>query len=223
MSPITLNKVLTSTAIAALLTATIGTDTARANDPYEALLTGVECNTINVTAELSRATKCAGAYSTSGEFFPNDVLGDGNPLLSRLNTMFDVNYNWLFVDKDDAAGVGDGGFSYTQTIDQTSGSWFSNTIGANQVFAISLKSSQSFSVYYFDLAKEVDQGLWSTFGTSRNQAGRAQGLSHMSLFIANKGDRPDEPVTKVPEPGMLLGLGLFAAGSLRKLRRTHEA
>lgn len=224
MSPITLNKVLTSTAIAALLTVAVGTDTARASDPYEALLTGTKCSLTDVKAEGLNATKCAGAYTTqTGVFSPNDVLGDGNPLLGELNTMFDVDYNWLFIDKDDNENSADQGMEW-DTTGPGAGTWkFLDGIGKDQVFAISLKASTSFSVYYFDLGVEVDSGLWNTIGTSltgnpRNPTGRD--LSHFSLFIANK---PDTPDTKVPEPGMVLGLGLFAAGSLRKLRRTHKA
>lgn len=219
MSPFTLSKVFIS-ATAAIVATTLSAGIARADDPYEELLTGLSCNVTDVTAEGLNATDCAGAYATDGVFSPNDVLGDGNPLLGELNTMFDVDYDWLFIDKDDAAGAGDNGMSWTEN-PEGQGTWsFLDGIGEDQVFAISLKTANSFSVYYFDLGVEVDSGLWSTIGTALNGSGRAgRGLSHMSLFIADKGDEPD---TKVPEPGMVLGLGLFAAGSLRKLRRTRD-
>lgn len=222
MSPF--NKVLTSTAAVAFLATTLTAGVARAEDPYEELLTGTQCSLTDVTAEGHNATKCAGAYTTKEKdtiFFPNDVLGDGNPLLGELNNMFDVDYDWLFVDKDDSVGEGDGGVAWSES-DEGEGGWsFLDGIGEDQVFAISLKTAGSFSVYYFDLGKEVDSGLWKTIGTELNGSGRAgKGLSHLSLFIADKGD---EPETKVPEPGMLLGLGLFAAaGSLRKLRKAEN-
>ncbi|MCG9886901.1 MAG: hypothetical protein MH825_15290 [Cyanobacteria bacterium] len=221
MSPFTLSKVFIS-ATAAIVATTLSAGIVHADDPYEELLTGLSCNVTDVTAEGLNATDCAGAYATDGVFSPNDVLGDGNPLLGELNTMFDVDYDWLFIDKDDSENSADTGMTW-DTTGEGKGTWsFLDGIGKDQVFAISLKTSTSFSVYYFDLGIEVDSGLWDTIGTSltgnpRNPTGRD--LSHFSLFIA---DKPDEPDTKVPEPGMVLGLGLFAAGSLRKLRRTRD-
>jgi hypothetical protein len=138
-----------------------------------------------------------------------------------LNNLFNVDYEWSFVGKDENPGTntpanGFDGFSGTET-----GTW-SFTEGLTGPFAISLKAGDGFSVYFFDNVDQlITSGDWSTEGIINN-GGSQPGLSHMSLFKAEVNIVPPPP-EKVPEPATIFGLGLVASGMVVARRRRRTA
>lgn len=104
------------------------------------------------------------------------------------------------------------------------------------IFAISLKASNAFSLYVFDLAFDESSAIsYFTIGTATNRFGIPQGLSHASLWSFTEDDgggfgggicetNPSDPScneNSVPEPGglALAGLGLLAAGFVTRRRK----
>jgi hypothetical protein len=174
-------------------------------------LTGVcSVNNVKYNSGGIAATACRGELETNSIAWPenNDVTGSGQPLLGRLNTLFNRNYDWSFVGKDEvgvvpSASGGFDGYSNAQV-----GTW-TVTEALTGPFAISVKGSDGFAVYLFEnLNQAVTSGTWSTAGLLNN-GGRQPNLSHISLF----------KVRSVPEPATIIGLGVIAAGMLVARRR----
>ncbi|MCF4967945.1 PEP-CTERM sorting domain-containing protein [Nostoc sp. CMAA1605] len=182
--------------------------------PANAITTAI-CQVTDVTYTSGSndisATACRGELETDSTAWPynNDVTGNGDPLLSKLNTLFGTSYNWTLVRKDEASGnqgVFDG-FDDAKT-----GTWSSNSISGP--FAISLKAGTGFSVYLFEnITQAVTNGKWSTVGILNN-GGKQPNLSHLSLFTAQL------PTQPVPEPITMLGLGVGTVG-LGVLKRKY--
>ncbi|WP_414545678.1 PEP-CTERM sorting domain-containing protein [Nostoc sp. CCY0012] len=178
------------------------------------------CSLTDVTYNSGvAATSCIGELEigSSGWAFQNDVLGNGDPLLSKLNQLFAVNYDWSFVGKDETTGKSATAFDGYS--DAKTGTW-SVTQPINGPFAISLKASTGFSVYLFEtFDKAITSGTWATLGLLNN-GGKQPNLSHISLFTASY-IPPHTPTPKpVPEPGSLVALGLVASGIVMSRRRT---
>jgi hypothetical protein len=180
-----------------------------------------ECNLSDVTANIlggvANADACVGEYETNSDEwdFNNDVLGNGDPLLSKLNELFKVDYEWSFVNKDESTGANAGldGFAGAK-----SGTW-SVDEPLEGPFAISLKGSDGFSVYLFDsLTQAVSSGTWTTLGLENN-GGRQPNLSHFSLFAAKAPICTENCDTEVPEPGLAIGLGAMALGAIKARKR----
>ncbi|MFY7807239.1 MAG: PEP-CTERM sorting domain-containing protein [Limnoraphis robusta] len=163
-----------------------------------------EAGTVNATDALGNvygATKCAGTYEG------NDT-GAGDPLLTLLKSgdLFGEeigSWDWELSGKSDG---NKGAFGITAP-GSNSGNWSLST-ALESPFILSLKSSTSWSAYYFEnLDSAITGGFFNTLGVAVNENnGQGKGLSHASLFVASKQfvDEPDSQ--EVPEPGTLLGL-----------------
>ncbi len=180
-----------------------------------------DCALSDVTANLISgtvdATACVGELEIGDTEwdYNNDVLGDGNPLLSELNNLFDVNYDWTFVNKDENSGSNAGFDAFSTT---KSGTWSVDS-ALDGPFAISLKAGTGFSVYLFDnLTQAVSSGTWSTLGIE-NDGGKQPNLSHISLFKTTTSTCTDCEPNPVPEPGLAIGLGAMALGAIKARKR----
>jgi hypothetical protein len=163
----------------------------------------VSCKSGSVTATgFGGATACAGSFSG------NDT-GAGNPLLTSLNgglfSSFTGNTTWKLLGKSDAANSG-----FTASNGATKGSW-SLLQAITGPFVISLKSSTGYSAYFFDGKTPITSGTFNTLGVSVNKQGKAQALSHASIFVTR--------VNRIPEPATTAALGMVAIGGLGMLKK----
>jgi len=171
---------------------------------------------------------CVGSIALgNGE---NDVTsGDSDDILTKLlndgSGAFGAD-DWTFLGKDDG--------SYNDLfnvsgIGATSGSIIFDVAKINSKFggdfltdydvAISFKSAKSFSVYKWDAALNTNTINWETDGTSTNDKGEVQALSHASVYFRKNNNVCTENCgTEVPEPASVLGLMGLSAAAL-KLRR----
>lgn len=162
---------------------------------------------------LGRYTSCNG--SNSG----NDVGAQGG-LSNLLETgIFGGITGWSLLEKVDGnnSGVGTGTkLNWTQT-GNGAGSW-QVASAINRSFVVSLKAGTRWSAYYFDnsAGQSITGGLWDTLGVSLAGNGvTGRDLSHAAIFVAPE---PTNPV-EIPEPGLILALGLTTLGGLGVLRR----
>ncbi|MBD2362492.1 PEP-CTERM sorting domain-containing protein [Anabaena minutissima FACHB-250] len=173
----------------------------------------VLCSTTNISLGGVEATACDGA--TAG----NDT-GSGN-LETRLdNGLFSdlvgSGVDWTELGKSDNLS----NLFIEAANGSTTGSWSLKQALSSNTFVVSLKASNSYSAYLF---KDYDfsqglTGIFNTIGVSVNGQGRAQALSHASLFVSDITFGDPDPQS-VPEPATLLGLGLAASGMLISRRR----
>lgn len=170
-----------------------------------ASMTSVSCSSGSVTAGDSSAIACEGSFEG------NDT-GAGDPLLTALNDGMFANLvgdlQW------DLFGKSDENSSFTADNGLTSGTW-SVLEAITGPFVISLKSGTSYSAYLFDGKTPVTSGTFETLGVSVNNKGKAQALSHASLFVAQS----NGSTVDVPEPATALALGMFTIGSLGLLKK----
>lgn len=159
------------------------------------------CSTGTVTYNGAAYNSCTGALS--GNLNPSQET-------AYLNSgVFASITDWVFDKKINTPGSVENGtnflsFSITPTGGATSGDWgFSNTSYTGPV-VLALKASQGRSYYYFSSIQGANSllGDWNTNGTSTNNQGSPQNLSHASLFYAES--------AAVPEPLTMLGVGAAA-------------
>ncbi|WP_169543002.1 VPLPA-CTERM sorting domain-containing protein [Sneathiella aquimaris] len=148
-------------------------------------------------ADLTTSTQC--------EFH---LGNDTNQIGSSINP-FGFN-DWVLSAKSDGPG-GDGKLQLSGvTNGGTSGDWTIADFKGYTTVMLTLKSGSRFAAYLIDTA--FNSGEWTTANVLTNRHGRAQGLSHLSVYYSASS------LTTVPLPA---GLPLFAAGlaGLAFLRR----
>jgi len=137
-----------------------------------------------------------------------DLLnGDG----SGWTGSFDTGLDWSFEgSSDDSAGG-----PFTGNVESNAGTLTFDT-PMTGAFAISLKAANFYSLYYFDASFAGTTSIdFDTIGTATNPQGKAQDLSHASLFTAG-----GTPPTGVPSPtAALAGLGLMGLLVSRRRRK----
>ena len=156
---------------------------------------------------------CEGAFSGNDTGAQSTLLDDLNGnLFDSFFTDLSVDLDWQLSGKSD-----DGNAAFTADNGSTSGNWSLST-PIDGPFAISFKASNSYSVYLFDDVNElITGGTFTTDGVSTNPQGKAQDLSHASLWVPT-----NYPPETIPEPstlgalGLLAAAGMFGAGKKRK-------
>lgn len=184
----------------------------------------LSCSSGLVTGSI----QCAGSYTLgNGE---NDVTDGGtNNIATKIlndNNIFG-NADWTFGNKLNVGTTSPinsntHGFSLRPSSNNTSGNFsFSNLDLSKTDLAISLKSAKGFSLYYIKAGSvaNLSQIQWNTAGTSVNNKGAAQGLSHISYYTRLVSIAPP-PVKKVPEPAAIAALA--TVGGMTFLRRKKQ-
>lgn len=175
----------------------------------------VACASGSVSAfGLGSFTSCNG--SNSG----NDVGAQGG-LTNLLETGIfgGITSGWSLLEKVDLnnAGVGTGSNLSLNQTSEGSGSWkVASAIKSS--FVLSLKAGTAWSAYYFDnsAGNAITEGLWNTLGVSlAGNGNRGRDLSHATIYVAPE---PEKPV-EVPEPGLMMALGLTTLSGLGLLKR----
>jgi hypothetical protein len=186
----------------------------------------LKCSTTNVTG----SSQCAGSYTLgNGE---NDVTsGNSNDIATQILNNQDIfgTANWTFGNKINVGAANTTiastintnthGFKLTTGSSLTAGSFnFTGLDLSKNDVAISLKSAKGFSLYYIKAGtvSNLSQIAWNTNGTSVNNRGAAQGLSHISYYTRMVAT-PPPPVRKVPEPAAAAAIA--TVGILGLLRR----
>ncbi len=157
------------------------------------------------------------AVAAAGSFVGNDT-GNTATIQDTLDTMsfyFGAivpggTGGWVLGDKTDSAD-GDQFYTFTNNPQTPTGTLNFNA-PITGWFAITLKSSNNFSMYLFDGGVAGISSIdYSTIGTSVNRRGDPQDLSHASLW---GGTAP------IPEPGtyalLLAGLGIVGVMARRR-------
>lgn len=182
----------TSVAVGTLLAGTILSPLSA-----HAALVSAGSPTCSVTNLTVNATSCSGAWQGN----QNNQLTD---VLAQLGTLSGLS-GWGLVGHSDTANNG----PFTGNPQVTNGTL---TFDAPQSgpFAIALKASNQFSLYFFDGSKTNISNLgFITNGVSLNKNGIPQDLSHASLYTSSA-------TTAVPTPALLPGLVGLGMTMMRK-------
>lgn len=170
--------------------------------PAQALtLTGVSCDAAKPFFDPAYLL-CAGAFQ--GNDVPNNET-EALDVFAGLSTSLGFSGTWAVneADKSDSAGNG----VFTSNPETTLGTLTFDTAKFG-LFGISLKAANSFSLYLFDGGTTGISSIdFSTIGTSTNDKGKPQDLSHASFFAFTPDDSGD---VDVPEPATAAALGTFA-------------
>lgn len=174
------------------------------------------CDVSNISLGGFKANDCQGSFSGNDK-------GENSSLLTDLNNgLFSIGANVTW----DIIGSSDDKSLDITTSQGSTGTWsLSQAIvdSGLSTFAISLKSGKNHSVYLFqdiDFSVTGLEGIFNTIGVATNKKGKAQDISHASLFKASYATAPEMPkVQSVPEPATAAALGLFALAGLRGLKK----
>jgi len=149
------------------------------------------------SANISKSTACIGALAGND----NSVAG-----------LFGIN-TWVLADKSDdidfsiIPGEDDGDNSILFAgvgKDAISGDWsVASFLGYSDIM-FTLKAGDEFAAFKMDTSST--SGLWTTIALFENAKGKAQDLSHASIWYSNS-----QVTTPVPLPGALLLLGTAIA------------
>lgn len=156
----------------------------------QAVLVSAAPPTCSVTNTTINATACSGSWAGN----------DSNQQVDVLAQLSSLSGGSLFTMVGKSDGSGNGPFTSNPKV--TSGTLtFDSPLSGS--FAIALKASNSFSLYYFSGTSNLASLGFSTIGTALNKQGKAQDLSHATLYSAQP----------IPEPEtyalMLAGLGVM--------------
>lgn len=168
--------------------------------------TGLDCNNGGVMTSGFNpdALACSGAWMGNDAQLQADVLAQA---ATDFNGIVGSGMVWTWAGKSDDADSG----PFAANADGSTGTLTFDT-PMTGYFAISLKSSESFSMYLFNGGTTGISSIdYSTLGVSLNDRGTAQGLSHAALLVP------------VPEPGtyalMLAGLVAVGYTARRRMKR----
>jgi hypothetical protein len=177
--------------------------------PAQALTsTGVSCTAASGLFN-PMYMECWGAFSGNDVANPNSPSDNSSGLIALL-TEYTTNKGLLgtwSASTADKSDTKDTNGVFTSNPETTEGTL---TFDSKQVglFGISLKASNSFSLYLFDGGTEGITSIdFSTIGTSTNDKDKPQDLSHASFFAFTPDDSGD---VDVPEPATAAALGTFA-------------
>ena len=170
--------------------------------PAEAQLTAVNpvCTASVLTPGPNGSPACSGAWAGNNVNQEADVL----------QSIFDTWGVTASYQGTTDSGMSNGPFS---NVDGTANGSVTFNAPLSGTFILALKASNQFSLFFFDNAVGIGTIQYNTAGVSVNKKGKAQGLSHASLYVAQP--------TSVPEPTtiFLLGSGLLALMGLAWRRR----
>ncbi len=157
---------------------------------------GGTCSVSEVTVTgYGSADNCAGFFE--GNDKPTGALSllDGG--------LFGDFGSWSLTGTDD---------DFTGTGSGQTGTW-NFAQGFSGPAAVAVKAGDSFSLYFFANVADAYAGTFSTGGVDTvGKKGNIPGLSHLSVFTAQRPDTPPPTPQPVPEPASILGL--LAMGGL---------
>jgi hypothetical protein len=144
--------------------------------------------------DMAGATACAGAF-------------DGNNV--------NVGLRPLVLDElADLSGLGGWHMVATYWTERAPTGTLNLLAPIDGAFAIALKSSTNFSLYYFNgVGPAIGSLAYSTIGTSVNRRGLPQDLSHATLYLTNAVPVPE------PETYAMLLAGLAGIGFVLRRRQ----
>ncbi|MGA9378267.1 MAG: PEP-CTERM sorting domain-containing protein [Phormidium sp.] len=188
-----------STLLGSALLAT-GIASALVTAPANAFTLG-SCSTSNVSGSVS----CGVGEANQDSVNPKD------PLTVNEEAFFGLS-DWTFDGK-----IGTAGYTGTGDGSGKSGSWDISSVFQdtwNDVMLV-FKSGNGTTLTGFLLEKGQTAGSWSS---PFLQPGKdPKDVSHISVYYTSGGEQP--PVSSVPEPATLMGLGLVASGMVMARRR----
>jgi hypothetical protein len=155
-----------------------------------------------VTDVTANATACSGSWRGNDANKQTDVLAE----LANLSSLT----GWSLIGKSDDASNG----PFTSNPQVTSGTLTFDS-AVTGPFAIALKASNSFSLYYFlNDGSPISALNFIMNGTALNGRGNPQDLSHASLYRVGSS-------TVIPTPALLPGLLGMGLAALRKRKQTE--
>ena len=160
------------------------------------------------------AIACSGAFSGNDANQQSDVAAE---IASAFASITGAG-TWAFGEKVDAGASG----ALIQSVPGATSGTISFVNPVTDFFTLSLKAANQFSLYLFDGgAGGVSSVDFTTIGTSVNPKGKAQDLSHASLwtFTSDKSGETGDP-EPIPLPaGILLLASAIAGVGLMNARR----
>ena len=161
-----------------------------------------------LTAMQPDAVACLGAFSGNDANQQADVL---TAITNGFNPIVGDGL-WSLTEKVDAGGTG----SVIQNVPGATSGNIAFTTAFTDYFALILKASNQFSIYLFDgNVAPISSVDFTTIGASVNGKGKAQELSHATLYSVKI---DDENPSEVPIPAgiLLLGSGIALVGFMRR-------
>ncbi|MDT0582504.1 MULTISPECIES: hypothetical protein [Alteromonadaceae] len=135
------------------------------------------CNDSSITSvDDGQYLGCTGAFSGNDSNLLSAVMG----YLDDFSTAYSLNGVWSHdgANKSDGPGYG----IFTSNPESVSGT-LAFDAPVNGIFAVSLKASDSFSLFFFEAnSSGVSSFDFTTDGAGVNNKGKAQDLSHASFF-----------------------------------------
>ena len=170
-------------------------------------LAGAQLTSVSPACAIGTTLATMGATSCRGAFAGNDK----NQQAGVLTQLASFGGTWTLLGASDDAGNG----PFTSNLSDSTGTL---TFDARRTgpFALIIKASNSFSIYYFaNAGAGVTSVNYTTAGTAVNQNGIAQGLSHASLYAGGGS------LNVVPEPStyLLMATGMAALVFVARRRR----